>query len=113
MSELVYSRSYYWYNPTLFVERVVYAIIGLIQFMLGLRFVLVLLGANASAEFVAWVYSVTDRLAAPFLGAFPALNLGGFVVELSIIFAMIGYAIIGWLIMRVISLISTSLPRSL
>lgn len=114
MAELVYERpSYYWYYPSAFVGNVVYAIIGIIQFMLALRLVLVLLGANPTAEFVAWVFSVTDRLAAPFLGSFPALNLGGFIIELSIIFAMIGYAIIGWLIMRVISLVSTSLYRPL
>ncbi|OGG48726.1 hypothetical protein A3C18_03040 [Candidatus Kaiserbacteria bacterium RIFCSPHIGHO2_02_FULL_54_11b] len=110
MTELVYQRAYYYY-PTLFAERVVYTVIGLIQFMLALRFVLVLLGANASAGFVAWVYSVTNQLAAPFLGAFPALNLAGFTVELSIIFAMIGYAIIGWLITGIISFISASLHR--
>jgi hypothetical protein len=109
MAEFAYQHSYYQYHPSFLVGRVVYAIIGLIQFMLGLRFVLVFFGANASAEFVAWVYSVTNQLAAPFLGAFPALNLGGFLVELSIIFAMIGYAIIGWLIMRLVSLIATTL----
>ena len=114
MAELIYERPYVWYYyPVNFISQIVYAVIGIIQFMLALRLVLVLLGANPAAEFVAWVYSVTGRLAAPFLGAFPALNLGGFVIELSIIFAMIGYAIIGWLIMRVISLVTASLYRPL
>lgn len=92
--------------------QIMYAAIGIIQFLLGLRLVLVLLEANPSAQFVAWVYSITDTLAGPFLGAFPILNLGGFMIEISIIFAMIGYAIIGWLIMRVVSLITASLYRT-
>ena len=114
MAQLVYERPFVWYYyPVDFAGRIVYAVIGIIQFMLGLRLVLTLLGANSSSEFVAWVYSLTSRLAAPFLGAFPSLNLGGFVIEISIIFAMIGYAIIGWLIMQLISLVSASLYRTL
>ena len=57
------------------------------------------------SQFVAWTYSITDTLIGPFAGAFPALTIGGFVVDVSTIFAMIGYVVIGWLIMQVLAFV--------
>ena len=88
------------------VTRIVNTVFGIIGFMLALRVILVLLGASASAPFVAWIYSVTGSLMGPFVGAFPNLSLGGLVLDISALFAMIGYAIIGWLVLWVLSLIT-------
>ena len=108
MADIVYERPYNWFSPSMFAHRVVNTVFGIIGFMLTLRFVLILLGANAGAPFVAWVYSVTNGLVAPFSGAFPSLNFGGFVLDLTTIFAMIGYAIISWLVLRLLSLLFTT-----
>lgn len=88
-------------------------VVSIIEFLLVLRLLLILFGASASSQFVAWIYDLTGRLVAPFSGAFPNLVLGGFVIELSTVFAMIGYAIIGWLIVQVLSLVSSALARPL
>jgi len=111
MAELVYDRpySYYWYTPATFVNRVITTIFGIIEFFIVLRIVLELLGASSSSTFVAWVYGVTDGLIAPFAGAFPNWNLGGFVVDISAIFAIVGYAIIAWLLARLMSFIFAAL----
>ena len=78
---------------------------GLIEAMLALRLILQLLGANPASAFIAWVYGVTDAFVWPFAGAFPTLTVGAFAIEFSTIFAMIGYAVIGWLIGRVFAFI--------
>ena len=112
MADITYSRPMPWFQPSAVILRVVNAVIGLIEFMLVLRLVLVLLGASASAPFVAWVYSVTGSIIAPFSGAFPPLILGGYILELTTIFAMIGYAVIAWLVLRVISMFVPALDAS-
>ncbi|MDO8481693.1 MAG: YggT family protein [bacterium] len=104
MAELVIEHSHYY--PGTFVPRLINGIIGIIEAVLSLRLVLELLGASPSARFIAFVYQITDGLLGPFAGAFPSFSLGGnFVIDLSIIVAMIGYAILGWLIIRLLSFI--------
>lgn len=109
MAELVYERSAYGYYPTLFVVRVINTVVGVIEAMLALRLALELLGASTASAFVLWVFTVTERLVAPFFGAFPSLSLGSAVLDLSTIFAMAGYAVIGWLAIRVLSFFLHSL----
>ncbi len=99
------------YFPAGFAVRVVNTIIGLIEGALVLRIVLKLLAANPSAQFVAWVYEVTDRLLGPFAGALPVFVVSGSsVFELSVVLAIIGYSILGWLIVLLLnSLFSSTL----
>ncbi|HEY5383256.1 MAG TPA: YggT family protein [Candidatus Paceibacterota bacterium] len=108
MEDVIIERSYYY--PGAFVARVVNGVFGLIEAALVLRLVLELLGANPSSQFIAWVYGVTDPLIGPFVGAFPGLSIGnGYAIELVIVVAMIGYAIIGWLVMKLLSFIFSSI----
>ncbi len=113
MAQLVYERPYYWYSyPLTMATRIINTVIGIIGFLLALRIVLLLLGASTAAPFVAWVYSVTGGLMGPFAGAFPNLILGGFILDISAIFAIIGYAIIGGLISWILSLITSKSVNS-
>ncbi len=48
----------------------VYGIGGFIEALVGLRFVLRLLGANPSSGFVDWVYSWSTPFVTPFAGIF-------------------------------------------
>ena len=103
MAEIALRQRYY---PGIFVTRVVNLIVGLIEIALALRILLELLGASASSQFVAWIYSVTSSLMGPFVGAFPGIFLGlASVIDVNAILAMIAYAIVGWLIVRVLSFI--------
>ncbi len=111
MAEYVIDRSIYY--PGMFVFRLINGLIGIIECAFVLRLILELLGASPSSQFVAIVYGITDRLLGPFAGAFPNFSLGGsYVIDITAIFAMIGYAIVGWLIIRLISFVfvSTNLP---
>ncbi len=110
MTEIIYTRAELWYSPSRFIVTIVNLVFGVIEFMLAVRIVLELLGASAGAPFVAWVYDITSGLVAPFAGAFASWDLGGgYVLDLSAIFAMIGYAIIGWIVMRLLSMLFAAL----
>lgn len=79
-------------------------IFSFIGFLLGLRIFLKLLNASLAASFVAWVYQTTDPFVAPFSGIFPNLQIiPGFIVELSSIFALIVYSLIGYFASNLIS----------
>ena len=106
MAEYVIERPYYY--PAFTVSRIINGIFGLIEFMLVLRFVLEVLGASPAAPFIAWVYGVTNALVAPFAGAFATFYIGTIPIDVSVIIAMIGYALIGWLILRLLSLMFIS-----
>jgi hypothetical protein len=92
------------------MTRLVNAIIGVIETAFAVRVVLQLFGASPTSPFVLWLYGITDRLAAPFAGAFPVWPLGGdSVIDLTIILAMVCYALLGWLIVLLISFVFGSI----
>lgn len=99
------------------VERVVLrfldAVVSIVEFLLGLRLVLHFLGAGGSNAFMSWLNRVTDQLVSPFAGIFPTWVLaGGYAIELSTIFAMFAYAIIGWLIIRALALFMSAVHQA-
>lgn len=80
--------------------------VGLIEVLLIFRFVLRMLGANPAAEFVAWVYSTSAPLVAPFDFAFPSPAVGsGFVLEFSTLLAIFAYAFLGFVVQRVLEVL--------
>lgn len=79
-------------------------IIGIVEFLISLRILLKLLGARPAAPFVTWVYATSQPLLSPFEGMFPSSTLtGGFILEISALFALVVYAFVGFLIESVVS----------
>lgn len=75
-----------------------------VEIFLGLRFILRLFGANASAPFVQFIYNSSTPLLEPFRGIFPIRVIEpGMVVEFSTLFAIIIYALFAYLIMELIA----------
>ena len=58
------------------VQNGIYLLFGILEGLLGIRFVLGLLGANPAAGFAQFIYGVTGPFMAPFVGLFgqPALR---------------------------------------
>lgn len=77
-------------------SRMLYYILWVVEFLLLLRLLLKLLGANTGNMLVSALYSVTGSLIAPFTGIFNVLssrNAGvQFIFEPAIIMAMVIYA---------------------
>lgn len=77
--------------------------VGVVSVFLGLRFIFRLFNANAGNDFVAWLYRVTEQLLEPFRGIFPVQEIEpGYVIEFSTLFAMLAYALIGFLIIALV-----------
>ena len=71
-----------------------FVIVALIILLLG--FFLQLFGANPDAPFAEWLYRGLRRVMAPFRGLFEPVALDGrSVLDVSILFAMLVYAIVG------------------
>lgn len=85
------------------LARFVNVVLTIFEAFLGLRLALKLFGANPSAAFTDWVYTMTEPLLAPFAGMFPAPSIEhGLILEFSTLFAMLAYAIAGWLLVELI-----------
>lgn len=88
--------------------RVVSYFFGVLEVLLGVRFVLKLLGANAEAAFVKLIYSITEMFTAPFVAVFETAQSGEIVFEWTMLLALVVYALIGW---GIVELIRAMSPR--
>jgi hypothetical protein len=76
---------------------VIYFILGVLEVILGLRFIFRLLGASVSSDFTTFLYNLAHAFIVPFNGIFNDQTLGTrSVFELSTLVAMLIYALIGW-----------------
>lgn len=92
-------------NPGRRAMDLIYLIFGVIDGLLLIRLVLKLLGANTSAAFTQWVYNVTDFFLAPFHNLLPAIGNNNSVLEMSVIVAILVYALIAWVLARLMAII--------
>ena len=86
-------------------QQGIYLLFGVIEVVLAFRFVLRLFGANAQAGFAQLVYGATAPLVAPFQGLFGTVQSEGSVLESATLVALIVYALVAWLIVKVASLV--------
>lgn len=78
------------------VVVLIYAVVLVNLVLLVLGFFLRLFGASTDAEFTRWVYRNVDRVMEPFRGMFPSHAVSDqSVLDVSLLFAMIVYAIAG------------------
>ncbi len=88
--------------------NLVWYVVGFILVLLALRFVLKLLGANPESGFVNFIYAITNLLTAPFDNIFGVVRATAgevrSVFEPSILVAAAVYALIGWGIVKLLTL---------
>ena len=87
-------------------EQIVYFIFGIIEVLIIIRVVLRLLAANSDAAFTSLIYTLSAPFIAPFEGVFPTPHSSGSVLELSSLLAVIVYALVAYLIVRMIEIFS-------
>lgn len=88
--------------------RIVWFIIGFIIVMLGLRIVLLMLGANQGAPVVDFIYAVSGAFAWPFDGIFGTPTYGKSVFDVSSVVGIVIYALVGWGIQKLLTLTSAN-----
>jgi uncharacterized protein YggT (Ycf19 family) len=102
---------YYWpNNPADRAIRVVYLVLGIVEALLAIRVVLKLLAANPGAGFSSFIYGITAPFVAPFQGVFPDPATNGSVLEVSALLAMVVWALVAWIIVRIIDMLRQRQP---
>jgi uncharacterized membrane protein len=87
------------------VTRIVWSLLGLLEVLLGLRFLLKLIAANPDSGFCAFMYGLTGLFVAPFAGLVPTWASGETILEVTTLIAMAVYALLFWGVVRVIRIV--------
>jgi YggT family protein len=88
------------------INRICYTILGALEILLGIRFVLHLIAANPDSGFAAFVYGITGVFVAPFNDLIGTPVSGGTTLELTTLIAMAVYALFFWGLVRVIQIVA-------
>jgi len=81
-------------------SQIVWYILGVIEILLLLRFVLKFVGANASAGFTQFIYMASSPFAGSFSNVVNSSQVGKSVFDWSILLAIIIYALVAWGIVK-------------
>lgn len=93
------------FNPGWRATQLVYLVFGVIDGLLLIRLVLKLLGANPLAGFATFVYNASDFFLVPFKNLLPTIGNEHSMLEMSLVVAILVYALIGWAIGRLVEVI--------
>jgi hypothetical protein len=97
-----------YYSP---FARFIWTILGIVNALLAIRFILKLLGANPAAGFTDLIYSITQPLVAPFAGVIRTTTAGTSTFEWFTILAMVVYWLVAWALARLASVSSRPVAR--
>jgi uncharacterized protein YggT (Ycf19 family) len=93
------------FNPGRRAMDLIYLCFGIICGLLLIRLVLKLLGANTASPFTQWIYGVSDFFLAPFHNLLPAIGTEHSQLEMSVIVAILVYALLAWVLARLVAII--------
>ncbi len=84
------------------VNRIIWSVLGLLEVLLGLRFLLKLMAANPDSGFGTFIYGITGLFVMPFTGLTPTWASGETLLEVTTLVAMAVYALFFWGVVYVI-----------
>jgi len=76
--------------------------IGILNFLLCLRYLLKLMGANPSNSIAQFVYSSTEPFLSTFEGLINSAQLGGTILEFNVLIAIAIYGVLGWITVQLL-----------
>lgn len=82
----------------------IYGLAGMLEILLGLRFLLRLSGANPQNEFARLIQSLSAPFVAPFSNLFisPTSNSGANIFDLNVAIAIVAYALLSYVVVSLI-----------
>jgi len=83
-------------------SQIIWLLLGLLEAAFALRFMLKLMGANPANPFAILLYNFTGVFLVPFIGLTKTPAIAGVVFEVSTVIAMVVYALLGWVLERVV-----------
>ena len=87
------------------MSQLIWLFLGILEGLIALRIGLKLIGANPESPIVALIYGLTFLFLFPFQGMVATPSAGSMVLELSSLFAMVIYALIAWVVERIVWLL--------
>ena len=98
------------YNALTKITQLIWLAFGVLIALIALRVVLKLIAANPASPFAGLVYGFTDLFLLPFFGLTVAPAVGGMVLEIPAIIAMFVYALIAWVLIKLVWLLFYRTP---
>lgn len=96
--------------PSQTVIYVIYFLLSSLEILLAFRLILKLTGANPGSPFVDFIYGLSQIFVWPFLGIFSQATSQGLettaVLEPATIIAMVVYAVLAWMIVKLYSILT-------
>lgn len=80
-------------------------VLGVLEILLGLRFVLKLIAANPNTGFTQFIYGASALFVGPFRALVQNPSAEGMVLEVTTLIAMAVYALLFWIVLRFIPLV--------
>ncbi len=87
------------------IDQTLWLMLGLLEALLGMRFVLKLIAANPASGFARFVYGLSDLFLLPFFGLTQTPSANGSVLEIPTLIAMFVYALVFWFLVYIVHLV--------
>ena len=94
------------------VTQFIWLLFGGLEALIGIRVILLLIGANPANPFAAFIYQLSDLFLWPFRSIVANPAFQNYVLEITSLIAMIVYPLIGWAIVRLIWVLFYRSPSS-
>jgi hypothetical protein len=92
------------------ITQLIWLLTGSLEALIGLRIILKLIAANPANPFAALTYSLTDLFLWPFFGLTITPAFENMVLEISSLIAMVVYAVLAWVLIRLLWLLFYRVP---
>lgn len=94
------------------VTQFIWLLFGCLEALIGIRVILMLIGANPANPFTALVYQLSELFLWPFRNIVANPGFQNYILEITSLIAMIVYALIGWAIVRLVWVLFYRAPTS-
>jgi hypothetical protein len=94
------------------VSQFIWLLFGGLEALIGLRVILMLIGANPANAFTAFVYQLSEVFLWPFRNIVANPAFQNYVLEITSLIAMVVYPLIGWAIVRLTWVLFYRAPTS-
>jgi hypothetical protein len=91
------------YRETVYkITQLIWLLFGGLEALIGMRVILMLIGANPASWFTAFIYQLTQLFLWPFQNIVANPSIQNITLEVTSLIAMLVYAIVGWIFVRLI-----------
>lgn len=89
------------------LSQIVWLMTGILEMLIGLRFIFKLIGANPENPFAQFIYNITYLFLWPFLNLTATPSAGGFVLEIPALIGMLVYALLASFFVGILQLFAS------